>query len=115
MITGDSKRIIIIKNISSDLIEEAILILKPERSLYKNPWRSTAVKNNAGEKNVVLLKEAESIINNYLKENKLNVIPERRLGKKPFLNRRITMVDLIINLLMFSSIALLIFLTFKLF
>lgn len=77
MVAGDTKRIIVIKNISSNLIEEAILILKnepvtKESNQLQNPTKHKAVRND------FILKEAESIINQYIRENGLPVSRNKR-------------------------------------
>lgn len=69
MVAGDTKRIVVIKNISSNLIEEAILILKSgpgakDEGQSENPPKT-------GIRNELILKEAENIINQYIKENGL--------------------------------------------
>lgn len=96
MVAGDTKRIIVIKNISSNLIEEAILILKNEPvakecNQLENPSKCKDVKND------FILKEAESIINQYIKENGLTIsrnrcsqnsrkIPHNRLSANAVIN-----------------------------
>ena len=69
---GSTKRVVVIKDIPSNIIEEAILILKtePDSNSQKNS-RGMPVKPVKQHDNILLLKEAELIINNYIKENSL--------------------------------------------
>ncbi len=79
MVAGDTKKIIVIRDINSDIIEEAILILKNEP---KGENGSTTIdkKDIMGIKgNEYLLKEARFIINNYNKVCKKTAW-ERRKG-----------------------------------
>jgi hypothetical protein len=71
MVLGKTRKIVVIKNIPSNIIEEAILILKSEHDPkdvkdYKGVMKTKKVKSND-----YLVKEAEYIINNYVKESKL--------------------------------------------
>lgn len=115
MATGESKRIIVIKNLSSDLVEEAILILKPQYQVHKSIACSLSGRNTARDKDEILFKEAEDIIRNYINENKLEVLPMRHGPDKAKAVNRKSLISLGINILMISSIALLIYLTIKLF
>jgi hypothetical protein len=72
MVAGDTKKIVVIKDIPSDLVEEAILILRNETDDIRNE------KNNKRPKDDFILKEAEAIIDRYIKENKLTLSPDRR-------------------------------------
>ena len=127
MVAGDAKRIIVIKNISSNLIEEAILILKSEpggnTDNYGDKSGSCGDKSggcgykpgNNGKtvRNDFILKEAESIINRYIKENGLTVKEDRRLNKKgPYIK---ISVNALINILLLAAGAALIFALSRLF
>lgn len=114
MVTGDTKRIVVIKNISSNLIEEAILILRCD-CISQDGAGISAVPNNKGRiKNEFILKEAETLINNYIRENRLHVVPDRRGNNNNFIQKR-SLINFFINLLMFGSIGLLIFMAGRLF
>ncbi|NMB32820.1 MAG: hypothetical protein GX992_01065 [Clostridium sp.] len=69
MACDNTKRILVIKNISSNFIEEAILILKssPDRCSLKN--RGGFVSKKENKTNIHILREAEEVINNYIKIN----------------------------------------------
>lgn len=68
MTASDSKRMIVIKNIPSNLVEEAILILKQESSAKYAA--NTDAKNDNKFRDALIIKEAEMIVNNYEKECK---------------------------------------------
>lgn len=92
MASNDTKKIVVIKDIKSNLIEEAIFILRRE------PKRS-------GD---YILKEAQAIIDQYIKENGLNVTGKRGKVKKglgPMLS-----ANLVINILLASSFVILLLL-----
>jgi len=112
MLNGVSKKVVVIKDVKSNFIEEAILILKgsPDNVVYQNPKDPAAKKNK--EYNDFLLKEAEAIINNYLKDT--NMQKEVNVGKAETeksgkSGRSKIMAGLIINMALIGSIALLIF------
>jgi hypothetical protein len=115
MVAGDTKRVIVIKNISSNLIEEAILILKngPGVPEYNgNDKRSKGVRNT---RNDFILKEAESIINEYIRENKLAIKSNRRNQRCLRIRNLKISVNMLINIFLVASIAVLIFVISKLF
>jgi hypothetical protein len=104
MVAGDTKRIVVIKNISSNLIEEAILILKndPGSKAVEQNEKSAQCSSNAG--NDYILKEAESIINQYIRENGLTVTSRkhRRTGLKLF--RFSIPINVLINCLLMIAV-----------
>lgn len=114
MVTGDTKRIVVIRDISSNLIEEAILILKCDPGSQGDDAQPVILKNKGRVRNEFILKEAESLINNYIRENRLHIVPDRR-GKKIRSIQRKSFISFIINLLLIGSIGLLIFMAGRLF
>ncbi len=100
MVAGDTKRIVVIKNISSNLIEEVILILKSGADDKK----CDQVLNKSNIRNDFILKEAEGIINQYIRENKLTRYPDKRrtAGRRPFRLRLST--NTIINISMAAAV-----------
>lgn len=75
MIFGNSRRIVVVKGIPSNFIEEAILILKhePDYDNNKPNIKGSTARNDSTKVNTeYILKEAETIINSYITENKLN-------------------------------------------
>jgi hypothetical protein len=125
MVAGNTKKIIVIKNISSNLIEEAILILRNEPGVHVH---NTAEKkdankaekqdtNKSGIRNDFILKEAENIINQYIRENGLVITQNKhnsntRDKRIRFLN---ISVNSFINILFIAASAFLIFVLSRLF
>jgi hypothetical protein len=77
MVSGKTKKIVVIRDIPSNFIEEAILILRgePEAGEQKNSSKPPIVKIN--KENDFLVKEAQLIIDNYVKESKLQAALRR--------------------------------------
>lgn len=110
MFYGKSKKIIVIKDIHSNLFEEAILVLKEDKEQEQGEISNS--DKNCNIKNDFILKEAELIINNYIKDNKGNFIPPK---KKEVFKISKSMKNLIINSALVGSIVVLAFLLIKLF
>ena len=116
MVADDTKRIVVIKNISSNLIEEAILILKnrPDEAMGNQSQKTAQLKSSKGKE--CILKEAEDIISQYIKENGLAV----KKGNDHFpsakkMSRIRPSANTIINISMIAAILFLIFVISKLF
>ncbi len=114
MVLGKTRRIVVIKDIPSNVIEEAILILKSEPDCKEAKDCKGESKGNKKKNNDYLLKEARYIINDYIKESKLAGasgidlnLREVGASKKKFL------LNVGINLAVLSGIALLIFVVVK--
>lgn len=100
MVAGDAKRIVVIKNISSNMIEEVILILKSGADDKK----CDRVLNKSNIKNDFILKEAEGIVNQYIKENRLTRYSDKhRAAGRRFFRYRFS-VNTIINVSMIAAI-----------
>ena len=110
MFFGKSKRIIVIKDIHSNLFEEAILVLK-ENNEQEQCKKISSDKNSKMDNNFIL-KEAELIINNYIKDNKAKFIPPK---KKETTKNSKFMKNLIINSALVGSVVAVAFLLIKLF
>lgn len=112
MVAGNTKKVIVIKNISSNLIEEAILILKNEPGAHdRNQVEKKVQRSNV--KTDYILREAESIINQYIKENGLERLQNRRsVNNKKMLSFNIP-VNVLINLSLMAAIAFLIYVVSK--
>lgn len=112
---GNTKRILVIKDIPSNFIEEAILILKSEAGPGKDKAQESIVNKNAKKvDNDFLIKEAEMIINNYIKECKKRGIYTDTTGEKPGILKNKFKTNMIINSALVGSIAFLIFVLTKL-
>lgn len=100
MVAGDTKRIVVIKNISSNMIEEVILILKNGADEKK----CDPVLNKSNIKNDFILKEAEGIISQYIRENRLTRYSDKRrsTGRRFFRFR--PSANTIINISMIAAV-----------
>ncbi len=116
MVSGATKKVVVLKDLPSNLIEEAILILKNGSSLEKCLENSGEEASKARKSDPdFILKEAELIINNFIKENNLHVKKPRRIrGRERILSNKY-LVNVFINLSLAGSIALLGFILLKLF
>jgi hypothetical protein len=115
-VNGNNKRIVVIRDIPSNFIEEAILILKSETDTEESSPKDNSVKAGKKKDNEFLVKEAEVIINNYIKECKSRGIYTGEPVKKQraLKNRRFS-INLAINIALACSIAFLLFVLLKLF
>ena len=109
MFYGKSKKVIIIKDIHSNLFEEAILVLKEEKEQEQEKCK---INSNKNIKNDFILKEAELIINNFIKDNKGKLAPP---NKKAIRKNSKFMKNLLINSALIGSIVAVAFLLIKLF
>lgn len=115
MVCDDTKRVVIIRNISSNIVEEAILVLKDKNTINnKNKNIIISSANSSRKVNNYLLREAEDIINNFVKEKGLKGECIQELNLKPF-NPKKRRINTFINLALVASIALLFFLVAKIF
>lgn len=113
METGRTKRIVVIRDIPSNMIEEAILILKAEPEAGQDKGAKGNNTHAKKKDNDFLLKEAESIINNYIKECKAKGIYTNETVKKAGFPKNKLAVNIAINLALVGSIALLVLLFVK--
>ena len=111
MFYGKSKKIIVIKDIHSNLFEEAILVLKEDKEQEQGKISNS--DKNSNIKNDFILKEAELIINNYIKDNKSKFTPLKK--KEALIKNSKFMKNLIINSALIGSVVLVVFLLIKLF
>jgi hypothetical protein len=114
MLSDGAKRIVVIKDIKSNMIEEAIFVLKngPVSAWEKsNKFFFHKETKKAPD---FLLKEAEGIIDNYLKENKscFETKTRRENRKKVPINK--LKISAIINIALIGSLAVLVLLLIKL-
>ena len=61
-----------------------------------------------------LIKEAENIINEYIRENRYSILPDRRRKVRSDLSRRRILLNTAINILLLGSIAFLLFMVSRL-
>lgn len=122
MFYGKEKRVIVLRDIHSNLFEEAILVMKEDAEVGEGSKKMCS-DGSSGRKNDFILKEAEEIINNYVKENKSALAcvapanckkPRASALKKGFDSSRF-MKMVIINSAVIGSIAAVIFILLKIF
>lgn len=79
------KNIIVLKGMASNVVDEAIVVLKPNVKLKQSEY-NTKGKMNREDKNkkMIVMKEAENTINNYVKklQKEANSKEEMALRKK---------------------------------
>jgi hypothetical protein len=109
MLSESSKRIVVIKNIPSNFIEEAILILKNDPSLPNNVKEKTEIQSACNKSDDHILKEAQMIISDYMKESKLQAYERRGTSKKAKHQGNKHRKNVIINIILMGSIAFLVF------
>ncbi|HHV30226.1 hypothetical protein [Acetivibrio mesophilus] len=109
MVCDDTKRVVVIRNITSNFIEEAILILKRNPDEGGGRKSKKVLPKDREKMNEHLLKEAEEIINNYIKRYGSQDDCGTELRLKPYrIKARIP--NIVINMALLGSIGLLIFL-----
>lgn len=112
MFYGKEKKVIVLKNIHSNLFEEAILVMKQDAQSGDNEKKQQR-EGSSVYNNKFILREAEAIIDNYVKENKVNLATVPKERQKPAckkqlkrkLNESRFMKILIINSALLGSIA----------
>lgn len=110
MVFGNTKRIVVIKDIPSNIIEEAIFILKNEpgkKDEEKKNKGTSVIYNKLGKD--YLIKEAESVINNYIAENKSNYGVSKGVHLCLNSSKKKLITNMTINIVLTGSIAMLIF------
>lgn len=113
MLKGRNKRVVILKDIPSNIIEEAILVLRtnvPE----DNGKKTVIVQGKKGFANGHILSEARMIINDYISENKAELNGIGALNLKPYSPNK-KRINFIINSVLFCSVILLAVLIYKVF
>ncbi len=127
MVCGNTKRVVVIRDIHSNIIEEAILVLKCKPGDGGNANASgkgtdgiacsKPVSGNQDGKNDIpdyILKEAELVISSYIKENKQQLENCEKPEKKPAFNTKKRIRGALINIVLAGSTALLVFLVTRL-
>lgn len=113
MVVGSSKRIVVIRDIPSNFIEEAIFILKSEPGEKVDAAVKEINSIKPKKDNDFIIKEAELIINNYIRENKLQAGSRRdRLPRIGIFKGKLS-ANAMINIGLIGCIVFLIFLIIK--
>lgn len=78
MDTSQMKNIVVLKNLPSNIVDEAIVVLKPNKMARKLQYtKNNGETKEKSEKSGYIVKEAEMLINKYLEE-----IESNKKGKK---------------------------------
>lgn len=124
------KKIVVIKNIASNYIEEAIFILRSNPMVEKDTRKnSNQVNSNLNNNKDGLIEEAKLIIDNYVKECEkngilysnidYNISKNRNRNKSKSRNKRLFKfglpINIIIDVALCASIAVLVFFIIKVF
>ena len=99
--------VIVLKEISSNIVEEAIVVLKPHVNLKQEEKQILALsKQKIPEKNKSILKEAEYVIQNCIEqmEYKNKQIASERLKNRYKFLKKIIMFSIIVNILLLLKI-----------
>ncbi|HHW48204.1 MAG TPA: hypothetical protein GXX14_06260 [Clostridiaceae bacterium] len=106
MVSGRTKRVVVIKDIQSNIIEEAILILKNDIDIEKieKQAKHKEVPSNAKMGNDYLLNEARLIINNYIKECKIQAEERNGFNKKNNIFKGTFSFSVLLNIVMAGAV-----------
>ncbi len=105
------KNIVVLKNLPSNIVDEAIIILKPNKKIKKPEIVDKKINNancdKEAQNNKHVINEAEMLVNNYISkleksDNKINVnnnFKEKynRLKKYAFVSSIILMMSIILH------------------
>lgn len=110
MIQGNAKQVVILKNIQSNYIEEAILVLKNNQQGMGNRKKATGMISNLKNSDHIVL-EAQSIIDKYVQQHysKYNYYMPNQKKNNPVKKWNFS-VGVILNIALFVSVALFILL-----
>ena len=95
------KNTIVLKGLSSNVVEEAIVVLKPNVKIKQGEY-NTKAKHSAKDKNkkMIVIKEAESTINTYIKRlQKETRLDEMNSLKKKYKFLQLFNITLIISII----------------
>lgn len=109
-----AKQVVVIRDLDSNFIEEAIFILKNNISELKNHEKRAIIKRNLRNSDYII-KEAQSIIDNYIKQQAMKYecavsMSQYKKNKSKDLLKWNISVGTVLNIAMFISIALFVFL-----
>lgn len=113
MVYDETKKIIIIKNIPSNLIEEAILVLKTKPKKGEKNIK-TIYAESPYKENQHIVKEAEEVIRNYVCRRKNINDLAVELNLRPRISRLRMFASTMLNIVILGSIVLLILMVAKL-
>lgn len=110
MESSDMKNMVVLKNIPSNMVEEAIIIFKETQKVkqkeYIDKGSNSSSNNNEPKSKDYILKEAEMLVNNYIDEienkrktgkNKNIIGKYEKLKKYSIVSTIILIISIIIN------------------
>lgn len=110
---GNARRIVIIRDIPSNIIEEAIFVLKHEPGREMSQVAVPEVlRGGKGKDSALIYKEAEKIINDYIQETRTGGITSEVKCRKPAASRG-TFLKIALRLGMVACMAVLAYLMVK--
>lgn len=66
MEAGQMKNIVVLKNLPSNIVEEAIVVLKPNLKIKQIEYISKTKENKPNSGKEYIIREAESVVSNYI-------------------------------------------------
>lgn len=66
MEAGQMKNIVVLKNLPSNIVEEAIVVLKPNLKIKQTEYVAKTKENKANSGKDYIIREAESVVSNYI-------------------------------------------------
>ena len=92
------KNIIVLKNIPSNIVEEAIVVLKPNLKIKQTEYIAKSKDNKQSKDKDYIVREAESVISNYIsvldKQDNKKDIGTKKLSEK---YKRLKMVTFLLG------------------
>lgn len=110
MEASKAKQVITLKNLPSNLVEEAIVVLKANKKVKNLEYMKKSVKENESQEksdDFYIMKEAEMIITDYLNKlepNEYNIFSNRSKLEKKYL--RLKNINIGLIFLLISSLIL---------
>ena len=95
------KNIVVIKDLPSNLIDEAFLILKPNKKKESFEYAKKQIeKNKFGNSKDYVIKEAEILIDSFL--NKNDIANKKEIDKLKSKNKRLKKINIILSCILIS-------------
>lgn len=102
MDNNQMKNMVVLKNLPSNIVEEAIIVLKPNKKVKKIEYIKNKDKNNkqVKQENRYIIREAEMVISNYLKEMEEKKKPknyglEKKYNRLKYINFTLALIALV--------------------
>ena len=94
------KNIVVLKNLPSNLIDEAFFILKPNQKIENIEYTPKRNETVGGTKDYVV-KEAEMIISSYLNKNNNNDIKKKEIDELKKKNKKLKVISISLGIITF--------------